>query len=774
VNERPIDLAVTPTVVKHYFQYRCERQARYLMLRPSARAALAIAVQPQPTSPWAEEGAGYEQDVVSALAEQESVLRLDAPGNGLDDALGRLLAFLRRELDARYAYQAPLDLSADQELRVRWGLPPGLGIGVAFADLIRADPGAVPTFRVIDVKLAQEATSFHRAQVAMYALLLERLLERHCIPGCVDDSGEIWHARPSAEWVEWSVSAFRLSGYRAQVLDLLRGTAARLAAVPVTAERDETAFHLYFKCEQCRFLPHCRQAIADDRSPADWDVSAVPGLSRQSKVSLGVLGVRTVGQLAAMVGLADAPGLNWSLRQNAELLLARATALLERRVARLPRRYTCAMPGEFDLGIFLAVDRDPVEGRLAALGCLCEWGEGPDARREWTVRPIAQAGDEPERVALLRVLGAVVSALDAADRHNAAGEVPPIRAHLFVYEPSEAADLRDALGRHLGDAAVRTGLLHMLRVFPPDDVPPEPEYRGVQHLPATALRTVIDDVYALPVRVAHALGPVTQALAAADPPLTTPYVPDPRFERPFSSRLNIDACLDLKAGRLSVAEVADDLTRRLRAASALARWLVRDNRAQRGGAEPHFLRLVKRPFRWQATFHPLAAGDLDLLRAQELLDRRCRELEALVELARRWEQRRDRFRCFARLRLLEVGPAATPWSAMRLRFAVPGDSARAEIAPGDVGLILTDDDPDVRLNPAAWPDLFVDLVRIVERRGGLELIVDVKDDGPLIRCLLDRTPADGWFLDKAYLDLNGDKMDDFLTYLGQGRGGARA
>jgi len=134
----------------------------------------------------------------------------------------------------------------------------------------------------------------------------------------------------------------------------------------------------------------------------------------------------------------------------------------------------------------------------------------------------------------------------------------------------------------------------------------------------------------------------------------------------------------------------------------------------------------------------------------------------------------DRFRCFARLRLLEAGPAATPWSAMRLRFAVPSDFEPAEIGTGDIGLILTDDDPDVRLNPAAWPELFVDLVRIIQHRGGLELVVDVREDGPLIRRLLDRTPTDGWFLDKAYLDLNGDKMDDFLTYLSQGGGGAPA
>src|SRR5437899_1266824 len=116
--DRPsADLAVTPTVVKHYFQYRCDRQARYLMLRPSARTALAIAVQPQPTGIWAEEGTGYEHDVVSALAEREGVLRLDELEASADAACDRLLAFLRRDLDARYAYQAPLDLSGDQELR---------------------------------------------------------------------------------------------------------------------------------------------------------------------------------------------------------------------------------------------------------------------------------------------------------------------------------------------------------------------------------------------------------------------------------------------------------------------------------------------------------------------------------------------------------------------------------------------------------------------------------------------------------------------------------
>ena len=68
-------------------------------------------------------------------------------------------------------------------------------------------------------------------------------------------------------------------------------TTDRLATLPVTPERDDTNFHLYFKCEQCRYLPHCSKAVAADRPPAEWDVSAVVGLSRQGKAALARLGV---------------------------------------------------------------------------------------------------------------------------------------------------------------------------------------------------------------------------------------------------------------------------------------------------------------------------------------------------------------------------------------------------------------------------------------------------------------------------------------------------
>lgn len=756
-----IELAVTPTLVKHWFQYRCERQARYLMTRGSNPYPAAD----HRSGAWADEGIGYEAAVVDELAKTASVLRLDG------EAAERFYDFLRREADAEYAYQCPLDLSDDAELRARWRLPETLQVGRGFADLIRVVPADVPTFRLIDIKQSQRATAFHRAQLAAYALLLERLLERMDIPGRVDDLGEIWHASPHSGGITWERSEFKLSGYRSQVFEFFSTVAPRLAAVPVTAERDDTAFHLYFKCEQCRYLTHCRKSIADELPCKDRDVSAVVGLSRQGKASLSRLGIRSIGGLAATPAatLTGDPSVNWSLRQNAELITARAASIATSQITRLPRRYTHAMPAEFDLAIAIAADFDPVEGRLAAVGCLCEWGRGPSARREAIVEPVAAVGEEPERLALLKVLALVVAALDEADRWNADGSEQPVRAHLFVYEPSEAADLRAALGRHLGDPAVRTSLLHILRMFPPDEIPPEPEYKGVQHLPASAIRAVFDDLYALPVSVAHDLRSVTTALAAADPLFTEAYLPEPQFSRPFSSRLNIEACRGLKDGSLSPAAIADDMARRLRATISLAHWLAADNRVARGTAEPGFLRLKKKPFRWQTGFDPLDATELDVIRAQELLDRRCRELDTLVQLARPWEQRRNRLQCIPQLQLISIGPAATQWTAARVRFAVPPDGTRAEIGAGEVGLILTDDDPDLRLDSSAWADLFVELVQVIDKAdGSTELVIDLKDEEPVLRRLREENPADRWFLDRAYLDLTGRNMDTFLHYLHEG------
>src|SRR5215468_707742 len=123
---------------------------------------------------------------------------------------------------------------------------------------------------------------------------------------------------------------------------------------------------------------------------------------------------------------------------------------------------------------------------------------------------------------------------------------------------SSSTNLQLAVGRHLNDNRIRSALLHLVRLFPPEEVVPEPEYRGVHHLPATAVRSVVEQLYALPVAVSYDLRQVSDAIATTGG--GPPYMPQQGFARPFSSLLSIDVIRNLRDGRpgaKSTAEIAD-------------------------------------------------------------------------------------------------------------------------------------------------------------------------------------------------------------------------
>jgi hypothetical protein len=763
-----VALRLSATLVKNYFQYRCERQIRYAMLTDEERLSLAIADTAEPESPWARAGLDFEKTVIETLSRTSPVLRPPPNQKQLDEV--STAAFLRLERPESFAHQPRLTLGDPAAFRRRWEIPPTIDLATAYPDLLRLRREKEKVFfQLIDLKAVQVPAPFHKAQVAFYSLMLEQVLREANLPYAVYPVGQIWHPDPERGpgEVRWIETAFRLAGYRAQVADFLRGALVRIGAAVVAPGRDETRFHLYFKCEQCDFLPHCEKAIGEDLPAAQRDVSAVQGLSHSSKQTLIDLGIRTVGQLATTAGLPAHPAVGWGLRSGADLLQSRAEALLDGQVRRLPGRLTHLMPPRVDAGIYLLFDQDPVEGRLAALGCLFRWKE----REVFTPATVTAPGASAERDALLKVLTGVVAHLAAVDQHNAAhAQADPCVAHLFVYEPAEARDLHAVLGRHLGDANVRRGLLELVRMLPPEPLQPDPEYRGHRHLPATALRSVFDALYALPVQVSHDLRRVSAAFARATPPLAVPYRPGPDFQRPFSARLNIDRCRDLKTGRVEPRAVERDVRERLTTLAGLVDWVLGDN----ARSEVPFLRLNKEPFRFQTSFNPLASDDLGLLEAQELLANRAGELATLTALALPLAQRRQRFRCLAPLRLVEQGESPRFQGGRRLRFLGPHDGRYSELGPHSFGVVLTDGDPDLLLNPDVWGELTVSVHEVRAQDDRASVTVDVHSlvwgQGTLQRLLQERA-ADGWSLDQVFLDENTKRLQKFLRHLA-GEGGS--
>jgi hypothetical protein len=180
--------------------------------------------------------------------------------------------------------------------------------------------------------------------------------------------------------------------------------------------------------------------------------------------------------------------------------------------------------------------------------------------------------------------------------------------------------------------------------------------------------------------------------------------------------------------------------------------------------------LAKRPFRFQATFNPLNAADLDVLLACELLENRAGLLETLVELAQPSTRRRDAGRSLSGLTLEKQ------WRYGRsqiLLFSVPEASRDSELGPGDFDLILTDDSPDLRLDSTLWP--FVECrirpsgVGYEDRRDQVQIeLSDSVYRGPLFQELMRRTSKGGWYVDRSFRDPNTLKAAAFLANLAAG------
>ena len=759
-------LALSASTVKAWFQYRCERKVRYELFTDEELAALPINADVREQS-WAILGFDYEERVLRSLDPRPGVLR-PAPGEfGLLEA--EAVDFLRGR--TRFPYASQLNL------RPRGALPLLRGTGVSlkrvFPDLVerKVVDGRV-VFQIIDVKATRRATPFHKTQVAFYARVLEALLAELRIDADIDPVGYIWRIPDggTAEGDAYHPEEFRLAPYLRLVDDFCTNLLPQIASRAVepgegVPRRDDTFFHLYFKCEQCKFLEHCMGSIADTLPAGARDVSAVAGLTHEAKRALHRLGVRRVGDLARAKGLAAASGVGWSLSRRAELLTTRANAIIAQQPRRTEEAHTYLMPPRADVALFLTIDHDPVDDRLAALG-YAVYRDGVLERD--VIRVPRTAGAADEAIAIAEVLGQLVADLVAVDAMNQAGG--SVHAHIFLYEPTEAIRLQEAVGRHLDDTRIRNGLLHLVRLFPPEDVVPEPEFRGAHHLPATALRTVIEQLYALPTQVSYDLRQVSQALAAVGA-VAAPYVPAPGFERPFSSLLSIEVIRGLREGRPGSAttfQVEQDVAARLRALSQIVRWLFTENAA----ATQPMLRLAKRPFRLQATFDPLNADDLDLLLACELLESRAGLLNALIGLAQPARRRRDAGRALTGLTVIRH------WANRGRRyiiFRVPPESRDCELGPGSFNLILTDDDPDLRLDPTSWGAISA---RFEAPSAGFEdrldqirvSMADADFTSAPFRPMFDRSASEAvWCLDQAYGDANGPRAAQFLVDLARAR-----
>jgi hypothetical protein len=763
-----LSLGLSGSTIKNWFQYRCERKTRYEMMPPAELAAVPISEDVKGES-WAKFGQDFEKRVVARLGRAQ---RVHLPGPHEDALADRVAdAFLRGEGAADHAAQVnvrpsgrPAFLSVLDGVMLRRNL----------VDLIRRDQiNSTLRFTIIDIKGTRAARAFHKTQIAFYALLLRDLLSERGIAGEVSATGEIWRIPDDgdASSDRHQVEAFALGPYLRLVEEFVRRTLPGIASREVRPGHDDTFFHIYFKCEQCAYLGHCRREIAPERPPNRRDISAVAGLSHESKRTLLANGIRSVGRLAQQGhGLARMDGAGWTLSRRADQLIVRARALAENQILAGIEEQTFLMPPRVDLAVYLLADHDPVDDGLVSLGCLLDDGTEQ--------RAIIEVLDTPSRTAeadaLVRVFSTLIAELELVDRHNSElpEDDPAARhAHIFLYEPAEATALQNAVKRHLGDPRVRAGLLHMVRLFPPEDIVPEPEFRGMSHLPATALRSVVEQLFGVPAAVSYDLRQVSQALHAAGL-IDRAYQPHQDFERPFSALLSLDVSRNLRErhkGHATADDVRRDARDRLEATRAISGWLRSEHAARLGSGGRPMLRLAKKPFRLQASFDPLNAPDLDILAALELLENRAGMLDTLIRLAKPARARRDAGNALGPLRLIRVYDNQRN-KVMLLRR---GPEAReAELRSTGLGTVISDGSPESLLDPRGWDEIACELLDAGPTQDPDLVRVRVWNgtfNGPRFQRMMRELPEDGWWIDQTFADVNSAKAASFLNFLSAGQ-----
>lgn len=757
-----LSLRISASCVKDWFQYKCERKLVYSSADPSTLARVLAAPVITKAAPWSDFGREFESRVLRQYAQLPGV-RLLRPGSG-QDALSpeASLAFVRGQGN-HTAAATQLVLSGTPELRRQLGLEAtAVDFKRGIVDLaIWVVSGGKRRLRLVDIKSTGKALPFHKMQVAWYAWMLRGVAEANQLDLAIDETAEIWHQPPPGRETSelcWAQSEFRLAAYEAIVRDWCSADLPRAAKKELGSGPDRSSFHLYFKCEQCEYADHCLKAVSSDIAPSDLDLSAIPGMTHQAKATLTRRGVKTVGAFLSNAATLATDATDWALSARGHLLRARASSLVQAVPERVPGAVSLRMPPKADVKILLVLDRDPMQSRLATIATRII----SEAQTEERIELVPSK--ETELSALAAILSFVSNKLKAVAQENAEGASQVL--HFFTFEPAESKDLAEALGRHVAHQTVGEPFLNLIRIFPPDGSIPEPGYRGFHHLPLCAVRSVIEELYALPVPLSYDLRRVCEGLRAAPTYAGPRYEPEEQFRQRFSSRLPLTLVDHLQESVVQ-ASVRADVARRLDALEGLVSWLEAENATAEPGEK--FLRLKKAPFQLHASIPPLGAQDLEVLRAQVLLNSRVALVETLQELAQTRERRGVRKSAITDMVLVNHGESkgGGHWMLFRAGLATTG----ATPVPGDRMLLLSDGHPDRVLDPTAWADLRVDWH---PRRPGdsddrLFLTISKRAFGSAtFRDLWEKLGPNDWVLDKGHYDINSGRLESFLEHVAQG------
>ncbi len=434
-----------------------------------------------------------------------------------------------------------------------WIRPYGTG-----APLIGApDPAPEYEIHIIDVKMAAEPSLRHFTEVTYYALSLAAALAERGLSGRygVSAEGFIWPGNHDANAFRTLVRDIQTKGkpdpvtlalletlvpvpyevYQVHVKQFFEERLLRVLAQPP----EDASWHVGPKCQLCDYVRYCRQNAenCDHLSRLPWLNHGLADLIRQN-------GIATTTSLRNSIvhntpQWQEARSSSHQLRADASILSVRAEALATGQIVPINGRKCALMPAWSDQNIFITVHFDPGSGITFAIGAArvyfqAERNQGDPPQIEehvFVVDRVDAMNPDTERARLVEFVTLVSGWLEEVSTINnglAAGQ--RISSHIFFWDMLEVRQLRRVFERHMNHPEVVDLIELLIRLFPPDQVLPDPDIYKSQ--PGTIVKDVVRLLLGLPIPHDYALFETANTLFPVRNENGDPY----EFRLPFGFR----------------------------------------------------------------------------------------------------------------------------------------------------------------------------------------------------------------------------------------------
>lgn len=424
---------LSPSLIGRFFYHDCERHLRYHATPEQERPGAGIPAAAIDTSPVTrallEAGIRWEEEVIrTKLAGRVRLPDGAGPISGRSFSIEESFNLFPGLSPGEAIYQTTIPVSI--HFLKSYDLDPRMHrFSPCRPDLVRVDEEG--RLQIIDIKASEELSVSHRIQATLYALILEHALDLLGLDLRVDrNRAGIWL------YGEDEPEPFDLNLNIRVIEDFFRH---RLPGI-LTAPPGDVPWHLTSRCESCEFYHHCRAEAEDSSS-----VSQIPGLSPIGRRYLreapwdGGLSINALSDLEAFLrdpesdGCLDNCG---SLAGQGDRLRATVRALTTGEVVSLAAT-SLALPVYEDIAVVLTLQKDPVSGRIYALGFRRSRGKavyGTPSHEEIFVA--ADPGDCTRvRREFVRALAAELEAVDEYNRGRDWAEQESVQTYVYdTYE----------------------------------------------------------------------------------------------------------------------------------------------------------------------------------------------------------------------------------------------------------------------------------------------------------------------------------------------------